>query len=232
MMEKQIKETFDQITMEEACKERILGSIRQHRPGRRILRYGAIAAACLLIAALLLTNPNTVQALEEAFETVSRSVSNLFQTNTPITQKDVVEGGKFVIEHKEPTENHHYSWTGGMVDSVPSWLEATEDGLYFTANGERIEIGSLITEEVPFSYTYTSPKGIIYYFVVGGTYTEKEELLSNVGWGFWAQNAKMAKTDPLGSWLGGFSTGRYDPEAGANRPWYDVGKEILGIPYP
>ena len=225
-MEKQIKEAFDTINMSIACENKILDKIRHQKQSCRWLRYAAIAAACLLVAGFLLSNPQTVQALEAVFESVSRSVTNLFQGNSVLTQTYVMKDGKLTAVQKQPQKDNEHISRFYYEGSYPDWLAVTEDGLYFAANGEWINIGSMISEEVPFTYSYTDPKGKTCYYIVGGTYTQGEELTAHVGFGFWMQEKST------GRWLDGYSVGKHDPETDENRVWFDTGKQILGIPYP
>lgn len=225
-MEKQIKEAFDSISMSDTCEEKILGRIRQQKPCRRWLRYAAIAAACLLVAGFLLSNPQTVQALEAVFESVSRSVTNLFHGSSVLTQTYVMKDGKLTAVQKQPQKDNEHISGFSYKGPQPDWLEVTEEGLYFVANGERINIGSRITEEIPFTYSYTDPKGKTCYYIVGGTYIQGEELTAHIGFGFWMQ------AESTGRWLDGYSVGTHDPQTGENRIWFEAGKQILGIPYP
>ena len=229
-MENTLKEAFAHIHMSDACEENILKSF-QKRPCKPLwIRFAAVATVCFVMMVLLFTNPNIVQALEDVLESVSESISNLFHPAIPSTKHYTVH-----IPESTETENTATGKTptsgGSSFITVPLWLEERADGLYFLANGEEIEIGSLITEEVPFTYVYTDGR-TTYYLVVGGTYVAEGAPLEGVGWAMWLQDAKLAEKDPAVAWQDGYSAGTYDPKTGQSRAWYQAGKEILGIPFP
>lgn len=229
-MENKICEAFAQIQMRTACEEKILNSFQKQSSKALWPRFAAVATVCLLIATLLFTNPNAVQALENALEAVSESITNLFLPR-------VLPNKLYTVPVTNPNETGTDPSTDTTISgdsyyiSVPSWLEERDDGLYFLANEEELEIGSLITEEIPFTYTYTTGR-MTYYFVVGGTYNPEGTPFEGVGWAMWEQDNILAETNPPAAWKGGYAAGIHDPETGENRPWYQAGKEIFGVPYP
>lgn len=224
-MENKLQQAFSNIKMSDACEEKILESFQKRPAQTRWVRLAAVATLCLLMMVLLFTNPNMVQALEDVLESVG---NYLFHHGVSPDKHYTV----YVTEPTDTSPSGEAPASGGdYFITVPQWLEAREDGLYFLANGEEIEIGSLITEEVPFTYTYTSG-GMNYFIIVGGNYQTGGAPLEGVGWALFRQNAKKAETDPYGAWLSGYSAGVHDPVTHRNRPWYKTGKEILGIPFP
>lgn len=232
-MEKQIIEAFDRVKMSEECKKRISISLWQHQSSPHRIRYAPIAAAaCLLLVVLVFSNPNTVQALQTVIEDIEQAVTSLFFPGSTVTEQHQFEDGNLVVEKGVTTENNKYNAVQYATGSIPSWLKTEADGLYFVCNGERIEIGSLISEEVPFTYVYTDREGITHYILVGGTYVNEEDPLENVGWAEWFQDAAKAETDPAFAWLGGYASAKYDPVQDTNRTWYTRGKDILGVPFP
>lgn len=229
-MENTIKEAFVNVKMSDACEAKILNSF-QTRPGKPLwIRFAVAATVCLLTLTLLFTNPGIVQALGNALESVGKTISELFHHG-------VSPNKHYTVYVTEPAETEtapsgESSPSGGnYFVTVPQWLEVRDDGLYFRANGEEIEIGNLITEEIPFTYVYTD-NGITYYIVVGGTYAADGTPFDGVGWALWRQDAKVAETDPTAAWQGGFAAGVYDTETGEGCVWYQEGKRILGVPYP
>ena len=77
-MENPIREAFTQLQMSQSCEEKIVKSFQKQPAKPAWIRFAAAATVCLLIAALIFTNPNAVQALEHALEAVSESISNLW----------------------------------------------------------------------------------------------------------------------------------------------------------
>lgn len=224
-MENKLQQAFSNIKMSDACEEKILESFQKRPAQTRWVRLASVATLCLLMMLLLFTNPNMVQALENVLESVG---NNLFHQGVSPDKQYTV----YVTEPPETSPSGEAPTSGdNYFITVPQWLAEREDGLYFLANGEEIEIGSLITEEVPFTYTYTSG-GVNYFIIVGGNYQTGGAPLEGVGWALFRQNAAKAETDPSGAWLNGYSAGVHDPETHQNRPWYKTGKEILGIPFP
>ena len=229
-MENTIKEAFAHIHMSDACEENIIKAFQKQPRKPLWVPFAAVATVCLVLMALLFTNPVLVQALDDVLESVSKSISNLFHPAIPPNKHYTVH-----IPESAETENAQANETattgGNSVITVPLWLAQRADGLYFTANGENIEIGSLITEEIPFTYVYTDGR-TTYYLVVGGTYSAERTSLEGVGWAMWRQDAKQAETDPAAAWQDGYSARTYDPKTGQIRKWYLTGKEILGVPFP
>ena len=244
-MDKKIHEAFEHIHMSASCQNKIMANFQCSQNRRPRLRYLSVAVAGILALVVLLEHPSIAQAAEKAADTVKRNVASLFFPNlTEAEQPDsdtggeyivqeqyILEDGTFISEQGTTPDSGNYSAALYKTGTVPEWLELDEDGLFFHANGQRIEIGSMITEEIPFTYKFTTHENTIYYIIVGGTYTGEDDLFdSSVGWAFWLQNAEKAKIDPASAWIGGYSTGVY--KDGEGRPWYQEGKKILGIPFP
>ena len=244
-MDNKIKEAFESIHMSAACQNKIMSNSQRCSNRRPLVRYLSATVVGILILVVLLENPGIAQAVEKTADTVKRNVASLFFPNPTeggqpdsdtngeyiVQEQYILEDSAFISEQGTTPDGGNYSAGSYITGSVPEWLELTEDGLFFIGDGQRIEIGSLITEEVPFTYTFTDSHNLNCYIIVGGAYTGGPDLFDgSIGWSFWIQNAAKAKIDPASAWVGGYSTGVY--KDGEGRPWYQEGKKILGIPFP
>ncbi len=187
-MEKQIKEAFDSMEMEESCVRRIEQAMAWSRPSpARRWRPAILAAVCLVLAAGLLSSPLGAQAADMVQEQIQRI-------------QRMMDIGKYV-----------------------DWLE-TEDGrLYFTANGEHLDITDQISEDTPFTYVQTRGNGRRTCYIVGGVYSTDYWKWS-LGW---EELELMPPYDQQG-FLEGAGSGMYDRE-GYYRDWYVKAMEELDL---
>ena len=245
-MENKIKEAFDNVEMSAACQNKITDSF-QRRPKRPWARYLTAVSAGLLLLVVLLNNPHVVQALEKAIETIKNRSLTLLRVETqdgeyyitvdqfalsetiPIIP-DATTNQATDSEKETIAVNHNLSAKDYLSGTVPVWLYPSIDGLYFIADGQRIDISGVITEETPFTYVFTTSDNLIFHIIVGGTYSNEDCSLDDVGWAFWFQDGEKAKTEPGLAWIGGNSAGAY--KDGEGRAWYQEGKKILNIPFP
>lgn len=81
-------------------------------------------------------------------------------------------------------EGNVYNRNGTALnaDEDPGWLLDAHSRLYFTANGENIDITDRITLEDHFLYTFTSQANVKWVFLVGRITEGPYEDLSSVGW--------------------------------------------------
>ncbi len=220
-MEDNIRKAFDSLTMPEACDEKIRLSLR--RSHSRIWRPLTVAAG-LLLAVLILAQPPVVRAVEQAAQNLRQLVVSRLFPNAAVKEQYVFEDGAYVHENGVLSDGSPYS--GGIYHGgMPTWLDDREDGLYFTGNGEELEIGSLISMDTPFTYQFTDEKGIRHYLAVGGIYAPSEE--ANIGWSEWFQKPPY---DASG-WIGGYGTNHWDKEADAKWPWLEKAEDIMQIPW-
>lgn len=220
-MEKKLFEAFDALKMSDECENKIRTSLSKPRSVFHRVRLGALAAAaCLLLVLLVFTNETAVQALETIGEDIRTAIVSLFYPDATVKEQYQFENGDFVAERGTNADGQDYNHVRYATGSVPSWLKVEDDGLYFTGNGEYIEISSLISDEVPFTYVLTDSDGIRHYIIVGGTYGTGENALDDVGWTVFLQKES---SDMLSGWIGGYGKG--------DGPWYNNGRDILGIIY-
>lgn len=229
MMKKQIIDAFDQIKMSEACAEKISRQLSQRQSTPRRFCWAAVtSAACLLlIIAVLCSNTTVVQALQTMGENLKNAVVDLVSPNKSTAEQFTFEYGNYVIKNGVNSAGGNYVVGTYVTGSVPSWLKAEEDGLYFDNGEERIEISSLISNEVPFTYIFTDSENIRHYIAVGGTYGAAENALDTVGWSEWMQKPPY----DMQSWLGGYTKGNRGNGAENSQAWMEKAKEILGVPW-
>lgn len=230
MMEKQIKEAFENLKMSNECAEMITAKLNNTDIHPRSGRFAPIAiAACLLLVIFVFTNSTAVAALETVAESVKTAITSLIYPEATAEEQYVFEGGNLVIENNVSTDNKTMDYAVSYnTGSIPDWLMAEGDDLYVLCDGEKVEISSLISNDVPFTHITTDANGIRHYLAVGGVYGTGENALGTVGWVEWMQKEPYDAR----SWLGGYSTNKSDNRTGENFPWYEAAKDILDIPFP
>ena len=229
-MQKQINEAFESLKMSDECAEKISTKLNGTHYKPRTLRLSTIAiAACLLLLIFVFTNSTAVAALETVADSIKTAITSLIYPEATVEEQYVFEGGNLVIENNVSTDNKTMDYAVSYnTGSIPDWLTAEEDGLYVLCDGEKVEISSLISNDVPFTHITTDANGIRHYLAVGGVYGTGENALGTVGWVEWMQKEPYDAR----SWLGGYSTNKSDNRTGENFPWYEAAKDIMEIPFP
>ncbi len=203
-MENKIRSTFDAVQMGSVCEGNILRAMEKNRKTTRISplrRLGATAAAFILVMAVTLcVSPAARAAVEEW-----------------IRKFDFSEIGMTIYEKEEY----------GTIQRVtlyntesPAFAELREGRLYFTGNGEDLDITDQITENEPFFYTYTDESGIEVTLVVAYTGT-----IENFG-------IYQFLRQPDGAWITGTGRNFLNAETEARYLWVDSVWENLDIPWP
>ena len=218
-MEKKVFEAFDELHMSDECTEKIRCSLNETRSvSHRVCFAPLAAAACLLLVIVLFANAPTAQAWENISEGIKNAIVSFFYPEANVKEQYQFENGNFMAEKGTKPNGQDYNSVQYLTGSVPTWLKAEKNGLYFQANGESIEISGIISDEDPFTYIFTDNSGIRHYIIVGGVYGMGEDGLENVGW---AEFVQKAPYDMMKSWIGGYSKG--------SGPWYNNGRDALGI---
>lgn len=226
-MEEKIKNAFDAVHMSENCAAKIEEAMAKQSvsrsPARRIQRLAA-AAACLIAVLLTITNPSVVQALEEVYNKLTGKV--YIDQN-----RYIYDNGKIRIEG-----THNWNIDGSVTADAEKGLTLTPDiengRLYFTGNGEKIDITDLISYDTAFTYVFTEESGITHYIGVGGEFTP-ETGLNNVGTFEFLRYQTTADDSPASSragWMGGYYE-NYRDETGDVAQWIVTAAEELGIPW-
>ena len=209
-MEKKFKEIYDQVRMSEECSQRIEQAMQNKAEGtsNSLMRCGwtrrpeFAVTFVLAVVVLFLLADRTVYAYT-GWGIISRISS--FAGNAVFTREIDEEG------------NHISTGTfNTSEDTAPA--EFKEGRLWFTANGENIDITDQVSENKAYVYDYTDGQGITHYLIVGGdpeTFGYAEFMYD--------------KTQPPG-WIGGYFTAGKVGET-INPNWLEKAKKELNIPW-
>ena len=163
------------------------------------------------------------------WESIKAAVTELLIPNASVTEHYETANGVIVIQtitDENGKEDRHIV-SHENIDE-PAFLKVESGELYFIGNGEHIEIGSLISQDVPFTYVITHESGLREYIAIGGTCGVGDNGLELVGWEAWRQNAPYDSY----SWIDGYGRNHIDKETGEKCAWHYEAKDILGIPFP
>ena len=224
-----IRRAFDPVIMPAECENKILSAIHQ-KENRTPIRHNylriATAAACFVALILFFSSPTVVAALEN----ILSDALQIERIKAPGQQEIRYRSpdGKFtdstIIKH----DGTVIGYGENNLNVQPSWYVEKDGGLYFSGNGETIDVTGLISMDTPFTYTYTDTNGIIHYICIGGVYDQDPEKC-NVGYAEWYYDT--AKESPYG-WIGGYADNYWNKETDEDWPWLKKAKEDMGIPWP
>lgn len=188
---------YDSVHMPKACEARILNNISA--PRRKFHPSAAIAAVMTLV--LVLGMSPTVRAAVEDWVTTRFPGLDL-----TIQQRTTEEG----IDEMVVT----------IDTEVPTFAYVENGRLFFTGNGETLDITDEITEEKPYFYTCEDDRGYEIYHAVG-----YDGTIENFG------TYEFIKKD--GAWLTGSGRNFLSTQAeGQAYPWVKVVWDTLDIPWP
>ena len=206
-MQNRVQEVYDQVRMPEECSRRIEQAMRSKRAGvlkpftgyRRVSRITVALTGVLLF---LLTNVTVYAYTGKCI--IGRFVS--FADNAVFT--------------KGRDENGNNISTAALdTADATAPAEFREGRLWFTANGENIDITNQVSENNAFIYDYRDGEGITHYLIVGGapeTFGYAEFLYDET---------------QMPEWIGGYFTAGKVGET-INPDWLEKAKKELGIPWP
>lgn len=194
---KELTQFYDSVHMPKECEARILSNLSA--PRRKFRPSAAVAAVVALV--LVLGMSPTVRAAVEDWITTRFPGLDL-----TIQQRTTEEGIEEMIV---------------SIDTEARTFAYTENGrLYFTGNGENLDITDEITEEKPYFYTCEDNRGHEIYFVVG-----YDGTIENFG------TYEFIKKD--GQWLTGSGRNFLCSQVeGQAYPWVKVVWDTLNIPWP
>lgn len=201
-MKDQVKEMFAEIAMPETCAEKIRQETEKKAVRKRPILRPILATAAAL-ALVLCLSPRVRAAVDEWLVT---TFPNLDVT---IYEKPLKGGqggtGQIIQVHTEQSTFAHM-----------------ENGrLYFTGNGENLDITDEIQEDRPYFYRYVDKEtGMTIYLTVG-----MAGSIENFGVYEFIQ-------DPNGEWIGGTGRNMFDPDTNETYPWVSLVWEELEIPWP
>ncbi len=195
-MKKQIVSAFEEVTMPVDCEKKIsravAGRKAERQPGLRRKPIAAAAALALVLALTACTSPVVLEAVQKFF--------------FPEIGMAVYEKEDALVVTYDPES--------------PAFAEIREGRLYFTGNGEDLDITDRITEEKPFFYTYQDESGIEIALVVGYAGT-----IENFG----IYQFLRYSGEP---WFTGTGRNILNEETETRYPWVDLVWKELEIPWP
>lgn len=200
-MKQDIVNVFENVTMSAECEQKIRRAMAEKRPGRSAValkRLGTLAAALALILCL---SPEVRAAVDTIVE------KYFFPDSGVTIHKNTAADGSVYREIWLDTESEN-----------AVFAEVREGRLYFTGNGEDIDITDQIAPNVPYFYSYRDEYGMEHHMAVGYS-----DAIENFG-------VYQFFRDGDG-WTNGYGINQLDRE-GNRYPWIDAVWEELDIPWP
>lgn len=208
-MKNAVKEMYEQIKMPEACVQRTREAMMQMKESKfekRFVFRPAVALAALLIVGLGMDT--RVQAA------VNDLVVKYFFPDSGIT----------IYEEKD--EDGDVIRTLALDTEASTFAHVEGGRLYFTGNGENIDITEKTAEDAPYYYTYVDEYGLTHYMVVGYAGS-----IENFGVYEFMREEQEGQKDWEG-WSNGHGRNFQDPETDAAYPWVVLVWEELNVPWP
>lgn len=202
-MEKELKEVFNQIKMPEKCILDIEGEIKEKQETEfqraKIRKMPRVVAAAAAVVMVLLLTDGVVYAY-----TGSGIISRIIAFNGTVFTKTVDEDGSIISEGQL------------NLEEATAPAEYRDGRLYFTANGENLDITEEVSNTEAYTYTYQDDDFVTHYMIVGGN-------PESFGYAEFLQGVE-------GEWIGGSFVGG---EAGGtiNPDWLQNAKQELNIPW-
>lgn len=202
-MKDSVHDMFAQITMPEETARRIQAAMAQHRDTARIPLWRTVVTAVAVLALVLVISPSARAAVEGW-------VVKYFWPDSDITIYEIHEGD---VEA-----------TVAVVDTeAPAFAQMLDGRLYFLGNGEKIDITDLITENVPYYYSYVDDYGFTHEMAVAYSGT-----IENYGIYEFIWKEEGGKKN----WTTGTGRNFMNNETETRYPWVDIVWENFGIPWP
>ncbi len=197
-MKQKIVNAFEEITMPESCEQKIRRAMADRQQKRHVRRKLALMTATLIlvVAVTACASPAVRSAAEE------------------VLRKYVFREIGITVWEKENGRIVHFD------TESPPFAQVREGRLYFTGNGENMDITDQIAEDKPFIYTYQDDAGMEIALVVG--YEGKLEEFGTY----------QFLRYPDGAWFTGVGRHDLNPETERRYPWVDIVWEQLDIPWP
>ena len=233
-MEIKLKDAFETIKMDDACADKIQQRMDRHRPGQRYVRYAVIAAACAIFLLIICSNPNVVQALEDTFVA---PILNLAAQNTPTEPEITVAKPEYEPDYRRPDGGAVYVEDPKKDNAVvklptsilPTCLKVVDGRLFFTANGENMDITDSFSQEIPFTYIFTDKSGYTHYMAVGGAFDSEIPPYGGVCYQEWIRDPSQEGDGRYVGWLTGGGTIPNDPEE--VWVWLETAKTMFDVPW-
>lgn len=192
---KELMKFYDSVHMPEALEARILKAVPVPR---RKFRPAAAVAAVLALVLVLGFTPTVRAAVDDWITTTFPGLDlTIYQQTTP-------DGDQMII---------------GIDTEQTTFAEIRDGRLFFTGNGEDMDITDQITEEAPFFYTYNQDNYEIT-LIVG-----YDGTIENFG------TYEFIKED--GAWFTGSGRNFLSMEVeGQAYPWVKTVWDTLDVPWP
>lgn len=200
-MKDKVKAMYDDVTMPVGCMERILEAAeRKKERKRRPMLRPVLAMAAVLALVVCLAPP------------VRAAVENLvIKFFNPDTGLSVYQGE--TSQGETVTEVHYDT-------EAEAFAEVREGRLYFTGNGEDVDVTDAVQDGKPYIYTYEEADGRTGYMIVG-----MAGSIENFGIYTFIREAD-------GTWFTGAGRNNVDPETEQAYPWVENLWQELNIPWP
>ena len=216
-MERKLYDFFEGEAMPEDCAQKIEAQMIRHPKPMIQWRRCAVAAAAMLVLVLTLFNADSICAqadsiLDEIANALKPEVAQELDKDVGKVEDGVING----YSHLQSSNNGaSVSWGGG------NFVTLKNGRLYFTGNGEYIDITDLCSMEKAYIYPLNSGNDTIHYLCVGGTpdnYGYCEFIFDLTDGEYpWKTGASFNPKDPNNNW---------EPYG-----WYVDEKETLGHPW-
>ena len=219
-MERNIKEYFDTETMPEELTRQIEGALTaQTVPARRprFVRGAAVAATLALVLLFAFSGPVTT-AFAEVYDFF------IHPQNPGVTESLGRWGDDWVVSYGGIMSNDTGFIKNGIyvAPNTASPIAVEDCRLYFIANGERLDITDVCSEETAYVYVLQDNTGIRHYFIIGGT-------PDSPGYQIFLQ----IPGGEYGGWVCGGAAGIVTNASGwMIREWVYDGQHQVGHPWP
>ena len=206
-MKDKVKAVFEEVKMPEQTAKKIEQAMRKKHQKCRYTWTGRVAAAAAVLALVLWLSPEVRAAVNDL-------VVRYFFPDSGITiYEETDENGEVVRVVAVDTESE-------------SFANMRDGRLWFTANGEEIDITDQIEENKPFYYTYTDDYGLTHYMAVGYSGT-----LDNFGvYEFMRENVEGQ--EEWEGWSNGSGRNFLNPKTEKRYPWVDLVWAEFNVPWP
>lgn len=200
-MKDRVKNMYEEIRMPKHCEEAILRAAEEKQARRRTPALRPVFAAAAVLALVICLAPPVWAAVENLVMKFQDS-----ETGLTVYEGENEKGEKTVMAQSE---------TGEVT-----FVEVRQGRLYFTGNGENLDITDAVQDGRPYIYTYQDQNGYTIYRIVGIAGT-----VENYG------GYSFVK-DGEGMWFSGEGHNYMDTETGQVYPWVEAMWQELNIPWP
>lgn len=208
-MKTKIVEAFGSVTMPESCEEKIRTMAVRKRPVSSVVRRTATAAASFAMALVLL-----LAISPEARAAVSNLVTRYVFPDSGITL------------YEEIDELGEVNRVVVVKTETPAFAELRDGRLFFTADGQNLDITDEISPENPYFYTFVDDYGMTHHMAVGYS-----DTLDNFGIYEFMREEEEGQ-QPWEGWSNGWGRNFLNPETQQRYPWVDIVWEELNVPWP